>query len=178
LWCNEQNIAEGDRVVFTGYFYQFLGFSRFEPIIREGIIAMLPSEKMDTTLGKKGHIYLADLHTFGGNSGSPVMVNAGGFRNGFMSGDQYQLLGSSADITMSADFTLTVTTTVTWTVKANSGIAMIVPADELKTLLDSPSLQAVRDAQVQRKSQRINSGLSSPPRSVSLCASRPERSTT
>jgi hypothetical protein len=50
---------------------------------------MLPSENMDTTLGKKGHIYLADVHTFGGNGGSPVIVNVGGFRDGLMSGDQF-----------------------------------------------------------------------------------------
>lgn len=36
---------------------------------------------------------------------------------------------------------------MTGTVKANSGIALIVAADELKTLLDSPALQAFRDAQ-------------------------------
>ncbi len=42
---------------------------------------------------------------------------------------------------------LTVAATLTGTLEQNSGIAMVVPADELKALLDTPALQAARDAQ-------------------------------
>jgi hypothetical protein len=42
---------------------------------------------------------------------------------------------------------LQVATTLTGTVAANSGIALVVPVDELKTLLDSPELVQRRDAE-------------------------------
>ena len=39
----------------------------------------------------------------------------------------------------------------------NSGIAMVVPVDELKTLLDSPPLQAQRNAEIrQRELEKIH----------------------
>ncbi len=89
-----QDISEGERILFTGYFYQFPGQKKFEPIVREGILAMMPDEKLDTTLRKPGRLYLGDVHVFGGNSGSPLFVNLGGFRHGAIySGDQYRLLG-------------------------------------------------------------------------------------
>jgi hypothetical protein len=59
-----QGIAEGDSILFTGYFYQFPGLKKFQPIVREGVLAMMPDEKLDTTLRKPGHLYLGDVHVF------------------------------------------------------------------------------------------------------------------
>jgi|SRR5882757_697726 len=145
------SIAEGDNILFTGYFYQFPGTKRIEPIIREGVLAMIPDELMETTLHKPGKLYLADVHVFGGNSGSPMFVNVGGFRNGAMSlgGFPYLLLGIvSGGYSEDADLKLTIATTLRGTVAGNSGIATVVPVDELKALLDSPALTAVREAEV------------------------------
>jgi hypothetical protein len=146
----QQNVAEGERILFTGYFYQFPGEKKFQPIVREGTLAMIPDEKLDTTLGKAGNLYLGDLHVFGGNSGSPLFVNLGGARNGgLFIGDQYKLLGVvSGFYHEDSDLRLRVATTLTVKQEQNSGIAMIVPVDELKTMLDAPALQAVRDAGV------------------------------
>ena len=89
-----RRISEGDSVLIEGYFYQFPGLKKFQPILREGILAMMPDEKMTTTLRKSGYLYLADLHVFGGNSGSPLFVNLGGLRNGNLeAGYDYRLLG-------------------------------------------------------------------------------------
>jgi hypothetical protein len=63
----EMNITEGDSVLFTGFFYQLPGQKEIEPIVRQGVLAMLPDEELITTLDKLGHIYLADVHVFGGN---------------------------------------------------------------------------------------------------------------
>src|SRR6266480_1802927 len=144
-----QQVAEGDSVLFTGYFYQFPGLKKFQPIIREGVLAMIPDEKLETTLKKPGRLYLADVHVFGGNSGSPLFVILGGLRNGNMTiGTHYMLLGIvSGFYHEDSNLKLTVATTLTGTLEQNSGIAMVVPADELKALLDTPALQAVRDAQ-------------------------------
>jgi len=142
------NIGEGDSVLFTGFFYQFPGLKKFEPIVREGVIAMMPDEQLDTTLRKRGNIYLADVHVFGGNSGSPLLINLGGLRNGsFRAGFEYKVLGViSGFYTETSDLTLSIATTYRGTVQGNSGIAMVVPAYALRELLDSAPLQATRDA--------------------------------
>jgi Trypsin-like peptidase domain len=147
-----RGIGEGDSVLFAGYFSQFPGTERIEPIIRQGILAMMPREEMQTTLNKAGWLYLADLHVFNGNSGSPLFVNMGGARNGILSlgGFPYMLIGVvSGYYYENSDLTLTVTTsTITGKLGANSGIALVVPADQVKALLDSSEFQSERDSVV------------------------------
>lgn len=150
-------IAEGDKVLFAGFFYSFPGKLRTEPIVREGILAMVPGEEMETTLHKAGHLYLADVHAFGGNSGAPMFVDVGGFRNGSIitGGFPFLLLGVvSGYYTEDEEFKLTVTTTLSGKVPENSGISTVVPADDLKALLESRELQAERDAQAASAPQR------------------------
>jgi hypothetical protein len=144
------DVVVGDRVVFAGYFSNFSGAKRMEPIIREGVIAMMPDEPLNATLGKPGQIYLADLHAFHGNSGSPVFVNVGGSHHGaFAVGDNYLLLGILCGFyPESVGFSVPAATVLTGEVRDNSGIAAIVPADELKKLLNSADVQADRDRQV------------------------------
>jgi hypothetical protein len=149
-------VGVGDPVSFAGYFSNFPGETRIEPIVREGVIAMLPEEKLDTTLHKKGRLFLADLHAFHGNSGSPVFVNLGGFHHGTIyAGDRYLLLGIiSGYYPESAGFSVPAATILTGEVRDNSGIATIVPAEELTKLLYSPSVQADRDNQVANLAKR------------------------
>jgi hypothetical protein len=71
-------VGVGDSITFAGYFSNFPGQIRIQPIVRGGVIAMAPEEKINTTLHKPGRLLLADLHAFHGNSGSPVFVNVGG----------------------------------------------------------------------------------------------------
>jgi hypothetical protein len=147
----ERNIAEGDGVLFSGFFYQFPGQRKIEPIVRQGIIAMMPDEDLTTTLGGEGRLYLADIHVFHGNSGAPTFVNVGGFRGGnvLVGGFPYLLLGVvSGYFYETEDLQLQVATTLTGKASANSGISIVVPVDELKKLLDSPALQAQRNAEV------------------------------
>lgn len=151
----EQRVAEGDAVLFTGFFAQFPGTKRVEPIVRQGVLAMLPTEEMLTTRRKAGHLYLADAHVFGGNSGSPMFVNTGRLMTDTLEargGFPFQLLGVvSGYIHESADFSLEVARTLTGTVDANSGVATVVPVDDLKALLDIPDLQRIRDLEVERR---------------------------
>jgi hypothetical protein len=144
------DVVVGDRVVFAGYFSSFPGQKRIEPIIREGVIAMMPEETLDTTLRKPGQLYLADLHAFHGNSGSPVFVNVSGTHHGnFILGDNYLLLGIlSGFYPESVGFSVPAATVLSGEVRDNSGIATIVPANELNKLLNSAEVQADRDRQV------------------------------
>jgi hypothetical protein len=147
------DVVVGDRVVFAGYFSNFPGQKRIEPIIREGVIAMLPDETLDTTLHKPGQLYLADLHAFHGNSGAPVLVNVGvggtPHHGTIIIGENYLLLGLiSGYYPESVGFSVPAATVLTGEVRDNSGIATIVPADELNKLLNSGEVQAERDRYV------------------------------
>src|SRR5579859_550255 len=140
-------VVEGDPVLFEGLFIQtFESLHSLEPILRAGTLAMVPEENMETTLHKAGRVYLAEVHTFGGNSGSPVFVDTNKFAN-TAGGPSYSLLGViSGSVHEGADFTLLVTTSLAGTVEANSDVSMVVPANQIKDILDSPALQAARDA--------------------------------
>jgi hypothetical protein len=144
-----ENIDAGDSILFAGYFYQFGGEKKIQPIVREGVLAMMPDEEIKTTLHKPGRLYLADVHAFHGNSGSPVLVNAGGLRNGgSLSPPNYLLLGIISGYYPEGEIFSVPATTLTGEVRDNSGIATVVPAFELKTLLDSAPLRTARDAVV------------------------------
>jgi hypothetical protein len=142
----QRRITEGEPVLFAGFFYQFPGTKRMEPIVRQGIIAMMPSDKVPF-VGTAERVYLADLHAFGGNSGSPVFFNLGGYHEGhLMLGDDYRLLGViNGGLTEDENFNLQLTATLKGTAGANSGVSTIVPADEIQDLLDDPRLQRLRD---------------------------------
>jgi trypsin-like peptidase len=145
------DVVVGDRVVFAGYFSNFPGQKRIEPIVRQGVVAMLPDENLDTTLHKPGRLYLADLHAFHGNSGSPVLVNVGGtpHHGEVILSDKYRLLGLiSGYYPESVGFNVPAATVLTGEVHDNSGIATIVPANELNKLLNSAELRAYQDRYV------------------------------
>jgi hypothetical protein len=141
-------LTEGDSVLFTGLFVQYMGQSRMQPIVRSGTVAMLPDEMISTTLKKQGHVYLTEVHAFGGNSGSPVFVDVGGIRKGKI-GFEYKLLGVvSGEVFETADFQLQVATTYKGDLAANSGISIVVPAEDVKALLQSAEFQKKRDDEV------------------------------
>jgi Trypsin-like peptidase domain len=150
-YMHNNQIAEGSPIILSGYFYQFPGEHRFQSIVRQGILSMVPDEPMITTTGRSGTVYLGDVHIFGGNSGSPVMVSAD-----WLIFDGYHLLGVvSGYYFEDEDFNLEIATTVKGVAHANSGVAMIVPADFLKALLDEPGLKAERESYFSRSAGTI-----------------------
>jgi len=143
-YMTSNQIAEGSPIILSGYFYQFPGDIRFEAIVRQGILSMIPDEPIRTTTGKLGTVYLCDAHIFAGNSGSPVMVASSWLGIG-----GYHLLGVvSGYYYEDSAFNLQIATTVNGTERANSGVAMVVPADFLKALLDQPELKGAREAYI------------------------------
>jgi len=51
------NVGEGAKIILSGYFVQIPGVRRVQPIIREGILAMIPDEPIQTTTNKAGTVY-------------------------------------------------------------------------------------------------------------------------
>lgn len=145
-----QNMGEGAKIIMSGYFYQLDGSSsRLEPLVREGVLSMIPDASLTTALGKPGRIYLGEVHIFGGNSGSPVFISMEGTRpSGIMFDGNYRLLGVvSGYYFEDSDFKLQIAATVSGKQRANSGISMIVPADLLRDLiLNDHELAGARDA--------------------------------
>jgi len=140
----KNEVVEGAPVIFTGLFIQYVGTTSLEPVVRSGAIAMLPQNLIQTTLRKPGHVYLAEAHAFGGNSGSPMFVDINKFKNGL--GFDYKFLGVvTGEIQETEDLTLNVTTAYKGTVSANSNVSVIVPAFEVNNLLISPAFQHFRD---------------------------------
>jgi len=143
-------VEPGDSVVFAGYFYQFPGQKRIEPIVRQGILAMMPEEMVSTTLQKPGQLFLADAHAFHGNSGSPLFVKLGGSRHGqLIAGENYLLIGViSGYYPEGESFSVPAAAVLSGEVHDNSGIATVVPAEDLLKLLDSTKLQSDRDSKI------------------------------
>ena len=69
----DQQIGIGDEVFVAGMFVQRLGEARNLPIVRSGIIAAMPDEKIHTTYGYHD-AYLIESRSISGLSGSPVFV--------------------------------------------------------------------------------------------------------
>lgn len=150
-----QSVGLGDPVFFVGYFAQFPGTQRAQPIYRSGSLAMMPADPIQMDGGGSEHLYLADVHAFLGNSGSPLFINLVGFRRGIIVGggpaSEY-LLGvvngfipeRNGRVTGAATFEGVQGT------EPNSGILTFVPAQELKDLLDSPELQKQRNDEVEK----------------------------
>lgn len=145
----QNRIGPGDKVITCGYFLHYAGAHQFQPIIREGSLAMVPDDVMDTPTGK-AKIYLADLHIIPGNSGSPLFLappfTLGGMVSDGKGGIPYGLVGLvSGYMWEDSQLTLHAANDYEATIHANSGIAVIVPVDQLKDLLFSSALQHERD---------------------------------
>jgi hypothetical protein len=143
----------GDKILFAGLFAPFEGTDEIQPILRQGMLSMIPDGPIPTTLCKPGNVYLADVHAIAGNSGSPVFMTPRSSLGGWVEINgavPYALLGvisgyenESENLTLQAS-----TITLHGAVAANSGIAIIVPAYQLKALLESAPLQKLRDEAV------------------------------
>lgn len=151
-----RSVGLGDPVFFVGYFSQFPGIQRADPIYRSGVLAMMPADPIpmqdDPTNESKltpEHLWLADAHAFLGNSGSPLFINLGGFRNGTIyAGVSEYLLGVVNGFIPEHNGTVTGAATLEEATRQdlpNSGVLTFVPAQELRDLLYDRELQKLRD---------------------------------
>jgi hypothetical protein len=111
---------------------------------------MVPDDVMPAPIGGQAKVYLADLHIIPGNSGSPLFLapsmTLGGYVTDSNGGSPYGLLGVVSGYMWEDDqLTLRAATDYEATIHANSGIAMIVPVEQLKDLLYRSDFQTIRD---------------------------------
>lgn len=77
----EKQIGIGEDLVVVGLFTKRHGAKRNIPIVRIGHIASMSNELMTDDSGGEYRAYLAELHSIGGLSGSPVFVYLGPVRS-------------------------------------------------------------------------------------------------
>lgn len=71
----EEDIGPGDDVVVPGLFTYVYGLKRNHPVLRTGIISAIPDEALeDSITGFSYRGILLEMKSFGGLSGSPVLV--------------------------------------------------------------------------------------------------------
>lgn len=154
-----QSVTLGDPVFFLGYFAEFPGIQRADPIYRSGVLAEMPVDPIpmrdnpaDDSKRTFEYLWLADMHAFLGNSGSPIFINLGGIRNGVISGGVSDyLLGVVNGFIPEVNGTVTGAATFEEAAHhdlPNSGVLTFVPARKLRDLLYDPELQKLRDGAV------------------------------
>jgi tetratricopeptide (TPR) repeat protein len=147
----QQGVNENDEILFAGLFAWYPGAKKNYPIVRHGKLALLSQERIPLDRqhpDKTVEVYLADVMSFGGNSGSPVFLRIGGIREGLPNGPvmgmgySYYLLGVMKGFFPEAmPFELDVAQLYGQSAQ-NSGIAAVVPADNILHILGSPRAQA------------------------------------
>jgi hypothetical protein len=70
-----RKVELGDELCFAGLFHPCAGQKRNIPIVRTGTVAALRSEPIANKDGTLMDVYLADSHSIGGLSGSPVFID-------------------------------------------------------------------------------------------------------
>ncbi len=146
-----QQVAEGDSLYFIGLMAQYYGEKRNYPVVRRGTLALMTDEKIDTPTGMQ-RAFIAELASWPGNSGSPVFLSLGGMRQGSLKiGLDLHFLGIlSGSFQNRIKATVPDATTVIGGNELNTGISFIVPAAQVKRVLDSPAAQQERDIQIKR----------------------------
>ena len=147
MWATREqiqryNIGPGDDVCMVGRFINHEGKETNLPTVRFGNIAMMPWEPIRGSRGIRQESYLVECRSLSGYSGSPVFVYQSATHLGDPRNEQvpFLLLGldwchpntwepvyekNQRDIVPAG-----------WVVKANSGMAGVVPAWKIGELLD------------------------------------------
>ena len=79
--ADQAKVSPGTDLFFSGMFSEYLGSVRMEPIVRFGRVAKLLQERVNF-FGAPEELMLAEVFSFGGNSGSPVFYYEGIDREG------------------------------------------------------------------------------------------------
>ena len=149
---DEYQIGCGDDVFTIGLFAPFIGNLRFTPIVRTGVIAMMPEGRIHHPKFGSMEAYLTESRSLGGLSGSPVFVrdtvkvpavNQDGKPRAFTAPGGFHLLGLLSghwDSPPAGDAERSL----------NMGISLVVPATKILEALFAPELTALREEAFER----------------------------
>ena len=157
----KKQIGVGDELFITGLFRNHAGEERNIPIIRMGNIAAMPHERVETRKMGKIHAYLVECRSIGGLSGSPVFVEVDEdvdkepnsepqinftYYTGKRKVTEVRLLGlvhGHYDLECIEDSTDEDVQFIE-SLKVNMGIAIVVPTDDIVSVLEQESVAKQR----------------------------------
>ena len=146
-------VAEGDNLFFIGLMTQYFGYKRNYPVVRRGTLALMTDEEIPTFVGPQ-KVFISELQSWPGNSGSPVFLNLGGVRGGsLLLGQKLSLLGFVLGAYKNKMVTAVIGEQNEALTSGNEfpiGVSLIVPATRIRDLLDSRAAQSKRDAEIGR----------------------------
>jgi hypothetical protein len=146
----EMSVNENDEILFAGLFEPYQGTKKIYPIVRHGKLALVPEEKIPVrfspSLSLTEEIYLAEITSFSGNSGSPVFLRFTPLRETAginLSGNySYLLLGVMQGFFNEAELLSIQVSELRGVAGQNSGIALVVPAERLLAILRTKYAEA------------------------------------
>jgi hypothetical protein len=151
----EYEIGCGDDVFAIGLFAPFTGTLRFTPIVRTGVIAMMPEGRIRHPEFGSMEAYLTESRSLGGLSGSPVFVRD------TVSVQGVNKEGKPRPFSAPAGFHLLGLLSGHWDAPAaemggslNMGISLVVPATKILEALFAPELTALREEAFERDNSR------------------------
>lgn len=143
----------GDPVYFVGFFNQYPGKGRNEPVLRFGNVSLVPEHPIEITMPDATRLnveaYLVEARSWGGHSGSPAFLaremGPSGFL-GLVSGhytipEKVVLRGDLADEGSA-------------TLPVNAGMAIVIPAQHIVDLLMQEELVEGREKAKKRLDER------------------------
>lgn len=147
-------VGTGDEVFVVGLFSMRLGRGKNIPIVRIGNIAAMPSEPINTVVGKSSGLmqaYLIEARSTSGLSGSPVFVNLGtsrkiGKRTLHATATKndprgvFYLIGI-----MHGHYDDLETKTPLTDKRINMGIGIVAPIEQLNEILNQPVARKIRN---------------------------------
>ncbi len=145
----QEGTGIGEEVFITGLFVNHAGRQRNEPIVRVGALAAMPAERVATRLGD-AHVYLVELRSIGGLSGSPAFLHLGAIR--MRKGAVTVARGTSEDAghyfllgVVQGHWRVSVGASTTQTEAVNMGLGIVTPIERVTEILDQPELSTLRD---------------------------------
>ncbi len=133
-----RDVSEGTAINYVAFFSQHYGKKRILPVLRSGIIALMPHEPVHLKVGPDYYVdapaYLAETISISGHSGSPVFVSANmrllGILQGHYELDQY------------SDYNLKNVNQVKG--GTTTGIAVIIPSQAILDLINRDDVKEDR----------------------------------
>ena len=155
-------VGVGDDCYMVGRFINHEGTQRNLPTVRFGAIAQMPGESILTDWGVQEEVYLVEMRSISGFSGSPVIVRIPSPRALQFNAqepvhapydpanDWHMLLGIDCGHSLDKDATLYHEDSADkplpdYKIEYNTGLAIVIPVWKLQDIIDSPEATKMRD---------------------------------
>ncbi len=134
----KHNIGPGDEIFMVGRYTEHAGVRQNLPIARFGNISMSPNEPLENFLNKKTKLFLCEVRSVSGFSGSPV----------FVYDTPYNRAGARSEPFYSYLLGIDCGHLPVYESPLSAGISAIIPAWRIAEILNRPELVKSRDEEL------------------------------